>query len=382
MHVMLNGVSSQSGGAITYLNNMVPLLQLEFARSNGEHQLTLLLHETQKINIIEDRMPAIVWISGGRMSAVIKHLWLHRKIKKIAKELKVDVLFTPYQIGPRIDGVLQVLMFRNMEPFCFRRYRYSVKCFIRNYALYLASLYSLRKADRVIAVSGYVEQNLHRNIGNSRNTTRLIYHGRDTRFSEKKNQARSRMELDSIGVRGQFVLTCGSILPYRRCEDVILAFAKSIRELPDDTVLVIAGSGNDKAYEKKINRLISDTGIKDRIVLAGHVPKPLLFSLYHNCTVCVMATEIEACPNILIEAMSSGCVIIGSNIPPIPEISKDSILTYESRDIADLSEKIVSVFQSNDLKLELRSKALRRSLDFSWQDCAAQTYAALVNWDG
>ena len=105
-----------------------------------------------------------------------------------------------------------------------------------------------------------------------------------------------------------------------------------------------------------------------------------MISLYRRCLVCIIATEIEACPNIAIEAMSSGCTIISSDRPPLSEIFAGSSLVFTSRDVEGLSQHISACLSDDKLRTEMGKRALERSLAFSWQKCAEETYAALTEW--
>ena len=83
--------------------------------------------------------------------------------------------------------------------------------------------------------------------------------------------------------------------------------------------------------------------------LIGNVPWETMTVLYRNCKLFIIATEIEACPNIALESMAAGCVILSSNKPPLPEIFSGSSLNYKARDAEVLSKKIIQVLDENSL---------------------------------
>lgn len=185
--------------------------------------------------------------------------------------------------------------------------------------------------------------------------------------------------LKRLGIQGNFLLTPGSLLPYRRCEDIIGAFSSCARE-DKGIQLVIAGSGTDDHYMNVIREAIAASPVRERILLLGQVPWDIMEVLYRDCLACVIATEIEACPNIAIEAMAAGCVIVACNRQPLPEIFAGCALEYEARDIRQLSEHIRKATKVTLLRQELREKALRRAEAFSWEICADRTFAALTKW--
>ena len=372
-------LSSVSGGAVSYLRNLIPLLSRQFADSPGCHQLKILAHESQReiLSFLSDTQS--IWIGGPRLTGWQRIVWEQKNITQIARETNADVLFTPYQIGPRVRGVKQVLMFRNMEPFLYTTYRYSLRMWFRNFLLHRQSSYALHGASRVIAVSQFAQEQLSHELGIAASKIRQIYHGRDISFSPAGSMAEDLDMLSSIGINGDFLLACGSLLPYRRCEDVIAAFNQCADDLPAKIQLIIAGSGTDRRYGKLIQQMIKNSPYCDRIIALGHVPIDVI-ALYRICSVCVIATEIEACPNIAIEAMTAGCVIISSNKQPLPEMFQNASIEYCSRDIIHLAKQIRRCVLDQDLRHEMKARALRRAEEFSWEKCARETYSALIDW--
>lgn len=358
---------------------MLPLLQKYFDQSSTKHSLCLLAHEDQVDVLCQVQDVEIYWLKGARPVGWRRVVWEGKNLRRIAAEFHADVVFTPYQIGARIRGRRQILMIRNMEPFYFRDYAYDKKSWLRNMVLSWHSSRALRKADRVIAVSELTESFLTRDLCVSSSRIQQIYHGRDSAFRPITHRNPDADPLQRLGVHSEYMLTCGSLLPYRRCEDVIDAFNQLGA---DDTELqlVIAGSGSDKRYADLLRGRMAESPYRDRILAVGHVSKDTMITLYGRAKLCVIATEIEACPNIAIEAMSSGCAIVSCDRSPLPEMFDDCSLEYSARDIHDLSRKMRLLLEDRSLRSDFGKRARERADNFSWAKCAQQTYSALVDW--
>ena len=111
-------------------------------------------------------------------------------------------------------------MVRNMEPLRGAPYVYGWKGRFRNWLLRRATAAAVRSAHRVVAVSHFVSDYLEQHLHVDPSRIVCIHHGRDTFFERDETPDHT----DEQGPAPMF-LTCGSLLPYRRCEDVIDAFA-------------------------------------------------------------------------------------------------------------------------------------------------------------
>ena len=376
----MNCLSAVSGGAISYLRNLTPILSNIFDQSSEDHNLKLLIHESQR-----DLFPLIEsskchCLKGKRPTGYSRIIWEKRNVPNLLHDENIDVIFVPYQISLPYKDVKQVLMIRNMEPFIFQNYKYSHLTWIRNHILRMQSKNSLNNADRVIAVSEFAKDFLIDELNFHADRIHKIYHGRSIDYSPGGDSEKDSEILNQLGINDEFLLTCGSLLPYRRCEDVIEAFYKCADSLNPGTKLVIAGSGTDKRYGRLISDLIANSPYSSRILSVGHVSQEIMSALYRNCRICIIASEIEACPNIAIEAMSSGCAIVSSDCRPLPEIFQNSSLEFQSRNIHSLVDQIRYCLENKQKVIEMKSRALKRADDFSWDYCAEETYNALTKW--
>jgi len=380
MMALVDCLSSVSGGAVSYLRNVIPRLYGLFKASGESHKLRLLVHESQKVLFPGIPASEFIVLAGPRMSGYRRVWWEFFNIPNVVAETKADVLFYPYQIGLRVNGVKKVHMLCNMDPFHFHRYEYDFKLRIRNHLLKFESRRSLSTADRVIAISRYVEYYLVQFLGIHPSKVRLIYNGSDKSFGPRGQVSRDAALIAELNIFGDFILTVGSLFPYRRCEDVIAAFGRIEPTIRRDLTLVIAGSGTDWHYSRVLDRAIAASGVADRVRLVGHVSPEAMQALYRCCRLCVIASEVEACPNIAIEAMEAGCVTVASDSPPLPEIFDGGATHFPSRDIPTLAETMQRCLSDEKLRQELSERSRTRAQDFSWDRCACETYSALVDW--
>ena len=235
--------------------------------------------------------------------------------------------------------------------------RDAVKNLIRRY-IYKRSC---RKATRVIAISQFVKEYLIEKWHIAEEKIDVVYHGVD---AEEHNLIKPQ-SLQTLGI-DKFILASGSFVPYRGYEDVVKAFAACN---PADTSLVLAGdAGSDNKYKDKILRLIKNLGMETKIILPGFLAKNEMAWCYANCSVFVMTSRIEACHNIVLEALSFGCVNISTLSPPMPEIFASAAKYYNPGDINQLKELLVICNNLNEAtRKEYSAAARERAACFSWK---------------
>ena len=103
----------------------------------------------------------------------------------------------------------------------------------------------------------------------------------------------------------------------KRLSDVVRALA----QLPPEWQLQLAGTGPDKAM---LEALARELGVADRVHFLGFVGDAIeLRRLYREATVVALPSAYEGLPMVLLEAMSCGTPVVGSNIAAIAEVIDD-----------------------------------------------------------
>jgi len=121
--------------------------------------------------------------------------------------------------------------------------------------------------------------------------------------------------------------------------------------------LDIVGSGKMK---DKIEQLSIDLSVDVRFL--GRVPNNLMPELYNNYTVYVLCSKYEGNPKSLLEAMSCGCTVIGTNVTGIKDIiqhNKTGLLV--ENDVKQLSDSI-NMLISDDALCKSLSKSAQHQI--------------------
>src|SRR5204863_2438834 len=109
-------------------------------------------------------------------------------------------------------------------------------------------------------------------------------------------------------------------------------------------------------------------GVQDRIHWLGRLSKEEMTWCYSECEVFVTTSRAEACPNIVLEAMSQGCCVVSTDQPPMPEFLREGAHFYQRLNFSDLASKLVlTLSQSKEERKALGQLARVRAAEFTWE---------------
>jgi glycosyltransferase involved in cell wall biosynthesis len=116
---------------------------------------------------------------------------------------------------------------------------------------------------------------------------------------------------------------------------------------------------------------------KSRVIFTGRLDGGALASLMASCRAFVFTSEAENLPITLLEAMAAGCPIIANRHCSMPETCGDAALYADPASAATYRQELERVLWNDELRTEMRSRALQRAKRFRWSEAARNTLEAL-----
>ena len=91
-----------------------------------------------------------------------------------------------------------------------------------------------------------------------------------------------------------------------------------------------------------------------------------------------MSSRVEACPNIVLESLSNGCISISANNPPLPEFYGDTAIYYTPNDEQSLTKAVLHILNIGEgQRRSISEKARKRAAKFSWDKTVERTMTEL-----
>ena len=231
----------------------------------------------------------------------------------------------------------------------------------------LQQLY-VKRISRFIAVSQKTKELAVEHFGVDQSKISLVYNGVDVDLFHMPDEAElfTRYSVPTI-------VYVGRIISKKGMDILIKAMPEVLQSFPNAR-FVFVGGGNISLYKK----MISDMGISEKnFLFTGHMGYLERAKVFREATVFVNPSFFENCSISILEAMSSGCTVIASNVGGNPELiqsGKNGLLVrvFDSKDFA---RAITSLLRDENLNHDL-GKAARKSVEksFSSTKCAEETY--------
>jgi len=250
---------------------------------------------------------------------------------------------------------------------------------LRARAEQLARAKVLARADHVFAVSSFTSQHVVA-AGARAERVHVINPGVDAQHYALA-AASKRLQRDDG--RGPLLLTVARLVERKGIDTVLRALPLIAAQHPG-VRYAIAGEGADRA---RLDALIAELGVKERVEWLGQVSHDALAPLYASADVFVLPSrsipehgDIEGFGLVLLEAQASGTPVIAARSGGMPDAVHDGVsgLLVAPGDPAALARAASELLASDDMRARMSEAALAFAATKSWQATARAFMAALA----
>ena len=184
-------------------------------------------------------------------------------------------------------------------------------------------------------------------------------------------------------IQTPFIFCLGADDPRKNTLRLVCAYLKLLKQKNIPENLVICGYANWEKSESY--RVVKEAGAESRVWFLDFIKIDELAVLYRNAVVFIYPSLYEGFGIPILEAFSSGCPVIASNVTSIPEIGGDAALYFDPRSEDQIANSLQSVLNDPILRETLKEKGRVRAKQFSWSEAARKTlaiYKACLNESG
>lgn len=193
---------------------------------------------------------------------------------------------------------------------------------------------SLENADKIIAVSRFIKNELNRYFSIPDDKISVVYPTISRIFRPiNKDKCISILD-DRYKINGEFLLFTGSIHERKHIDNLLMAF-KDILEVHSDINLIIAGnnSGKKNLYYLKLRDLAKSLDICDEALFIGSINYTDMPYLYNAALYTITISDYEGFPMSSVESLACGTPVICSDSSSFKEVLKDDAVYVDYEDM-------------------------------------------------
>lgn len=235
--------------------------------------------------------------------------------------------------------------------------------------MYSTSLAKLQKNTRevvknsnfILTISNSAKEDIVSLYGISAKKIKPIYPGVSKVFNPKGVKYQSKKP---------YFLFVGALKKIKNVQNVVKGFSYFLDYIKKDYLLYIVGG--DKWFDNNIKLVLDKLPqtVRDRIIFLGFVNDQKLASLYRGATAFVSPSFYEGFGLTFLEAMASGCPVIGSKSGSIPEVVEDCGILVNPESSEEIGEAMIKMVKDKNFRNVCVKKGVRRAKDFTWEKFA------------
>jgi glycosyltransferase involved in cell wall biosynthesis len=229
------------------------------------------------------------------------------------------------------------------------------------------------RADRVLTPSRFTAGEIERRLGVAADRIAVCPHGAPDWPARPASP------------RDGYILFVGTLEPRKNIGGLLDAYemllrpaeagryepeaGRDVRGVPE---LVLAGKATDAA-RPWLDR-ISRAPLVGHVRAAGYIDPAARYDLYAGARLLVLPSFEEGFGLPALEAMASGVPVVGSKAASIAEVVGNAGMLVEPKNARQMAGSLIATCTDDELHERLRTRALIRAAQFTWQRTAAETY--------
>ena len=370
LHVILNAMSTQPGGGLTYL---LGILEGLAAQKDYDFKITVICCAQGTREGVEKQGIATAVQPLKDAGGIKRQYWTTTAMGKYVAQLEGDVLLTMNQYVnsvkcPQVVYHVNLLRFMPVDP------KSSLKAKIFEHLRNYSAKQALQKSTANVFESEYLKDTASKFHNRNYADHPVIYVGLP---NDLVNAKQEEVPLDYIN--GQLLsITNGN--PHKDNTTLINSVDQLVKLRPDvDWQLKIAGGLNEALWAKYKQQAV-DLGVKDRIQWLGFVQQDGLTKLLHESMSVIATSQVESFCTVALEAMARGCPSIVADCASMPESVGEASILVPPGDATAFAKAAIEFYDSPEKRADYSNRGFKHIRQFRWDACGkglAEVFAKL-----
>lgn len=370
MHIGVNGyyLTTPNSGVGQYSNNLLHAL----AKIDKENTYFVFCPKPIDWNLPENfKLKVIYPMPFFKGSFLNRFYWEEYQLGQEINEFKIQVFHGLYQSLPKgAEKIGNVVTIHDAIPwrFPFERKQFS-------YRWYSDTKRNLvrNRAKKVITISKTTLIDFASIYGIKPETIEVTYQGVDPLYFKTPDRAQALAFRKKYNLKRNYILYTGGLKRHKNLRMLIKSFTILVNEHKFKGDLCIVGSmRNNMPVSSPLYYSTSDLEkyarlkkVSDQIKFIGFVPQKDMGLFYHQAECFISLSLYEGFGLPVVEAMTSGCPVVASDLGAYPEICGGAAVLVYPYGAHSIARHLNEIITNPNLKQELISKGKDRSKFFN-----------------
>lgn len=237
---------------------------------------------------------------------VERHRYVIRKLSKVIRDEKPDLLFSTLNMNNIILMLARLLSFKRIPTII--RVANNMTLSGENSLLNKIAVYIFYNffANKVVALSKGVKDDLISNFKVNKDKIKVIYNPVDLNLINKLKNKPIVSEKIFLEENKKLIIAVGRLAKIKDYPTLLRAFKKVVTK--NNVKLLILGKGPE---ENKLKNMCKEMGIENKVIFLGFKDNP--YKYMSIADVFVLSSKSEGFAHVVVEAMAIGIPVISSN---------------------------------------------------------------------
>ena len=169
-----------------------------------------------------------------------------------------------------------------------------------------------------------------------------------------------------VSEESKVILAAGKLHEQKGFDLLISAFHRIVPRIPGWILVILGKDAGSKSQRENLQQLIDELDLNDKVKIPGCAGN--ISDWYQRSDIFVLSSRYEGFPNVLLEAMASGCSCISFDCDTGPSeiiINEQNGLLVPCEDIDCLAKAMERLVKDEKLRAHIASNAIKVREDYS-----------------
>jgi glycosyltransferase involved in cell wall biosynthesis len=336
-------------------------------KNHPEHEFIFIFDRPFHKDFLFEKNVSVHILSPAARHPFLWYIWFEIRLPSLLKKLKPDIFLSMDGYIPLNTSIPLVNVIHDIN---FLHRPADLPFFSRKYYNHFFPLFA-RKADALLTVSEFSRKDIAKNYQLEESKIELVYNGIKKEFiplnTNEIDDFRSNYS-DSL----PYFIFVGSLHPRKNVETLLRAYDFFRTKFNHEFRLLI--TGEEMFMAENIRRIYSQMLFKKEVVFTGRLSSEKLSKAIAASFAMVFIPFFEGFGVPVIEAMACGVPVIASDVTSLPEVCGEAALLVNPDDTEEVADKMIQLYDDENLRKELISKGFSNIQRFSWDTSAEKLW--------